>query len=126
VCCTASETGERFDHVVLLQPTSPLRTGGHDDAIGTYLASGEPSLISVCDVGPSYPECMYRLRGSVLQKFLDAKVEGQRQCLRAPICAQWRDLHYLNVVSRRELQARVAESSLLRDGSHARRQYRRA
>jgi CMP-N,N'-diacetyllegionaminic acid synthase len=42
-----------FTDVVLLQPTSPLRTARHvDEAIEAYVAQGAESLVSVCPVRP--------------------------------------------------------------------------
>jgi CMP-N,N'-diacetyllegionaminic acid synthase len=42
-----------FTDVVLLQPTSPLRTAQHiDEAIEAYLAGGMQSLVSVCAARP--------------------------------------------------------------------------
>jgi CMP-N-acetylneuraminic acid synthetase len=76
------ETGEQFEHVVLLQPTSPLRTAAHvDSAVSQYLAAGAPSLISVCEVGPAHPDYMYRQRDGLLEKFLDGEVGCPRQSL---------------------------------------------
>jgi CMP-N,N'-diacetyllegionaminic acid synthase len=78
----ATETPERYDHVVLLQPTSPLRTAGHiDEAIATYVQAGAPSLISVCDVGAGHPDYMYRARGDHAEKFLQGDVGSPRQKL---------------------------------------------
>ena len=54
--------GARVEHVVLLQPTSPLRTSRDIDlAIGRYLASpGADSLISCHRAGRVHPRIMYR------------------------------------------------------------------
>lgn len=42
---------EFFDYVILLQPTSPLRTSYDiDDAIETIIQKNESSLVSVCEV----------------------------------------------------------------------------
>ena len=80
VIAHAAETGERFEHVLLLQPTSPLRSGVHiDEAVSQYLASGAPSLISVCEVGPNHPEYMYRRDGLHLEKLLSGEVGAPRQ-----------------------------------------------
>jgi CMP-N-acetylneuraminic acid synthetase len=49
-----------FDHVLLLQPTSPLRTAEDIDAAFLRLQeSGAPSCVSVCEVHES-PWLMYR------------------------------------------------------------------
>lgn len=43
-----AEVGGRWEHVVLLQPTSPLRTAQDvDDAVAVCRAAGAPALISV-------------------------------------------------------------------------------
>jgi CMP-N-acetylneuraminic acid synthetase len=45
------KNGERYDYVVLLQPTSPLRKSGDiDDAIDKVMGNNSESLISVCEV----------------------------------------------------------------------------
>jgi len=78
----SSETGERFEHIVLLQPTSPLRTASHiDEAATRYLAAGASCLISVCEVAASHPDYMYRERGGLLDKFLSGDVGTPRQRL---------------------------------------------
>lgn len=52
-----------FDWVVLLQPTSPLRTTGDiDAAIERCLESGAPACVSVCEAGAS-PWWMFSLDG---------------------------------------------------------------
>jgi CMP-N-acetylneuraminic acid synthetase len=78
----AAETGELFDHLMLLQPTSPLRTSQHIDAAATcYLAAGARSLISVCEAGPAHPDYMYRVRDGLLEKFVGGQVGIPRQQL---------------------------------------------
>lgn len=45
------ESGEEFDYVVLLQPTSPLRTSQDiDEAIEILIKNEKESLVSVCEV----------------------------------------------------------------------------
>ena len=45
-----AERGEKPEHIVLLQPTSPLRNAHHlADAIAAYEAADAPALISVCE-----------------------------------------------------------------------------
>lgn len=60
-----------FEYVVLLQPTSPLRTAEDiDAAFGLMIESGAPSCVSVCDVDQS-PYWMYRVvEGNKLQRLL--------------------------------------------------------
>ena len=44
-----AKEGEEFSHILLLQPTSPLRTTAHiDGIIDQFFASGAQSAISVC------------------------------------------------------------------------------
>lgn len=53
--------GHRFDVVVLLQPTAPLRKGSDiDAAIGLYFQHGQ-SVCSVCRCDDNHPARMYRL-----------------------------------------------------------------
>lgn len=75
---------EEFEYVVLLQPTSPLRTAEDIDAAFTLmLESAAPSCVSVCEADQS-PYWMYRLTvDKKLQQLLpDLKGSGaRRQCL---------------------------------------------
>jgi CMP-N,N'-diacetyllegionaminic acid synthase len=73
-------TGTRAEHVMLLQPTAPLRQARHiDEAVAVYEASGADSLISVCDVGPGHPDYMYRAREGLLERFLETQSHTRRQ-----------------------------------------------
>jgi N-acylneuraminate cytidylyltransferase len=57
------ELEENYDLIVLLQPTSPLRTAEDiDAAIEIITSSSAPSVISVCEVDKS-PYWMYKLNG---------------------------------------------------------------
>jgi CMP-N,N'-diacetyllegionaminic acid synthase len=47
---TLAETGWRIDVVVLLQPTSPLRTAAHIDAAFALLGAGDDAVVSVMHV----------------------------------------------------------------------------
>ncbi len=60
-----------FDYVILLQPTSPLRTATDiDDAFALMLESDAPSCVSVCEADQS-PFWMYRVDGNnKLQRLL--------------------------------------------------------
>lgn len=60
-----------FEYVVLLQPTSPLRTAEDiDAAFGLMIESGAPSCVSVCDVDQS-PYWMYKVAaGNKLERLL--------------------------------------------------------
>lgn len=53
--------GVKVKTIVLLQPTSPLRTAKDiDDAYSAYVDSGLSSLVSCCEVGGVHPRLMYR------------------------------------------------------------------
>lgn len=60
-----------YEYVVLLQPTSPLRTAADiDAAFGLMIESGAPSCVSVCDVDQS-PYWMYKVAaGNKLERLL--------------------------------------------------------
>jgi CMP-N,N'-diacetyllegionaminic acid synthase len=77
-----AESKESFDHILLLQPTSPLRNAHHiDRAVERYHEAGAPSLISVCEVGPGHPDYMYRVRNGSLEKMTEGASGVRRQCL---------------------------------------------
>ncbi|WP_349371506.1 acylneuraminate cytidylyltransferase family protein [Salinarimonas sp.] len=53
--------GERYDAIVILQPTCPLRRAEDiDGALALLEESGADSVISVCDVGGRHPLTCYR------------------------------------------------------------------
>lgn len=58
-----ARAGEPFDALVLLQPTSPIRTGADVDAVVTMLEEQPEteSVVSVCAVDDAHPARMYRL-----------------------------------------------------------------
>lgn len=60
-----------YEYVVLLQPTSPLRTAADiDAAFELMIESGAPSCVSVCDVDQS-PYWMYKMAaGNKLERLL--------------------------------------------------------
>lgn len=72
-----------YDALVLLQPTSPLRTSEDIDAcIDLWATSAAPSCVSVC-VAEQHPSLMYRIAaGSTLQPILGSPtMAGRRQDL---------------------------------------------
>ncbi len=78
------ELGEPFDALVLLQPTSPIRTGADVDAVIEILA-GEPrvdTVISVSAMDDVHPARMYRLgEDGVLEPLWSEWETAQRQDL---------------------------------------------
>jgi CMP-N,N'-diacetyllegionaminic acid synthase len=73
--------GERFGHVVLLQPTSPLRTARHLDAcLAAYLQSEARSTMSVC-AAQCHPRAMVVVRNGFAEPYepgadLDLRTDG--------------------------------------------------
>lgn len=74
--------GDHFDYLVLLQPTSPLRTAGDiDTCLRECHDSGATSVISVCE-SPKSPYWMYRrTETGALAPLLDGDNMAQRQAL---------------------------------------------
>lgn len=76
------EAGEEYDAVVLLQPTSPVRTGKDIDA-SLEILEGDPETEAVISVVPTedeHPARMYRMdRPGELEPFWPAFETAQRQ-----------------------------------------------
>lgn len=72
--------GERYDVVVMLQPTTPLRLSSDIDAgIELLLESGADSVISVVDVGAYHPLRMKRvIQNGWLTNYIDQGHEDMR------------------------------------------------
>jgi CMP-N,N'-diacetyllegionaminic acid synthase len=72
--------GERFDYVVLLQPTSPLRTARDiDGAIEECVRRSAPACVSVTEAAQS-PSWMYSLdEGFRLHALMEGDVPSSRQ-----------------------------------------------
>lgn len=65
-----------YEYVVLLQPTSPLRTAADiDAAFALMLESGSPSCVSVCEADQN-PYWMYRVEADSKLKRLLPEMEG--------------------------------------------------
>lgn len=68
-----------YDYVVLLQPTSPLRSSGDiDSAIRACLDSDAPACVSVCEVEDS-PYWMYTLQQERLMPVIDSKFSRRQE-----------------------------------------------
>ena len=68
-----------FDYVVLLQPTSPLRTSQHiDGAIEKLLNSNETSLVSVCEADQS-PILMRNIENDKLKEVISFEGKNLRR-----------------------------------------------
>jgi CMP-N,N'-diacetyllegionaminic acid synthase len=73
-------TARTYDIVVMLQPTSPLRSAHDiDSGIQLLLNTGADSVISVVDVGGHHPFRMKRVVGeNILVNFIDQGFEDMR------------------------------------------------
>jgi len=72
-----AKSGSRVDAVLLLQPTSPIRTGGDVDRAVDLLAEDPTidSVIGVCAMDDVHPARMYRLGGENRLLPLDPSLE---------------------------------------------------
>jgi CMP-N,N'-diacetyllegionaminic acid synthase len=78
----AIESYQGFDYVVLLQPTSPLRTAVHiDGAMEFCLNSRAPACVSICEAETS-PFSVFQLdEQHHLSRLMNVSVSGRRQDL---------------------------------------------
>jgi CMP-N,N'-diacetyllegionaminic acid synthase len=71
--------GYHYDYILLLQPTSPLRTSHHvDHAISDLSSSHHDTLISVTDVGGHHPLRMKAIHNGILVNYIDTGIEDMR------------------------------------------------
>lgn len=69
----------KYDYIMLLQPTCPLRTSAHiDKAISLMLESSQSSLVSVVDVLGYHPLRMKRIIDNRLVNYIDIGHEDMR------------------------------------------------
>lgn len=65
----------RYDYLVLLQPTTPLRPPGCiDEAINKLIKTGCDTVITMVDVGANHPARMYRIENDRLVSIMDEGV----------------------------------------------------
>ena len=56
------EQGRKYDYVILLEPTSPMRDNlDIDDAISMLISCGGSALVSVCRASTSHPSFMFTM-----------------------------------------------------------------
>lgn len=73
------QTGDQYDFVVLIQPTTPLvQANDIDQAIQTIINTGTRSCVSVCKVSER-PEWMYSLDGDMATPFFESENSASRQ-----------------------------------------------
>ncbi len=80
----AEKKSGKFDAIVLIQPTSPIRTGSDIDAVIRLLGkdSAVEGVISVCPMQEIHPARMYRLNSENQMESIHAELETrQRQDL---------------------------------------------
>jgi CMP-N-acetylneuraminic acid synthetase len=64
--------GYHYDTIMMLQPTSPLRTSGHiEKALELFFSQECDSVVSVVSVGGTHPLRMKRLVGDELKNYID-------------------------------------------------------
>jgi len=64
--------GFKYDAIIMLQPTSPLRTSQHiNDSISLFDSKDCDSLVSIVSVGGNHPLRMKRLDGDKLLNYVD-------------------------------------------------------
>lgn len=73
------QEGITFDYVVILQPTSPYRTGKDiDSTIQKIIDTGADSAVSVCEIDPRFHPCkMKKLEGDILTPISEDFIETQ-------------------------------------------------
>lgn len=75
--------GQDFSHLVLLQPTSPLRTEAHLDAcFEGFLKGNFKSAISICPLKIPLHQCFSELETGLLEGFADATLSTQGRTVR--------------------------------------------
>ncbi len=66
--------GFNYDVILMLQPTSPLRTSSHiNEAIDLYNTEECDSVVSIVSVGGNHPLRMKKLDGNRLSNYVDQK-----------------------------------------------------
>jgi len=80
------QEGKKYDYIVMLQPTTPLRkTEDIDNAIKKLIETKADSVISVVNVGPMHPMRMKRIVNDRLVDYTTEKVENMPKELLPPI-----------------------------------------
>lgn len=77
---------KKYDYVVMLQPTTPLRmTRDIDNALKKLIETGADSVISVVNVGPMHPMRMKRIVEDKLVDYVEEEVENMPKELLPPV-----------------------------------------
>lgn len=95
---TLEQMGERYDLLLLLQPTQPLRTSEDvDGAIRAYFANGCEDLVSVCEVS-DHPILIRTIEQGRLHNLLSCSSTCRRQDM--PAYYRINGCIYINAVAR--------------------------
>lgn len=66
------KNGFKYDSIIMLQPTSPLRTSKHiNESIDLYNSMTCDSVVSIVSVGGNHPLRMKKLEGNKLTNYID-------------------------------------------------------
>lgn len=73
------EKGEHYDYIVLLQPTSPLRTAKHiDAAFQQLIETNQRAIVSVCEAEHHPLWCNTLPENKTMSSFLNKEVHNKR------------------------------------------------
>lgn len=83
LCVEAEKLHSRFDYILLMQPTAPMRTAKHIDGAIDLMSkrSDCDSLVSVYQVEDCHPSRMYTCKEGFLSKFYEEPAGSLRQDL---------------------------------------------
>lgn len=83
MCIEVEKLHDRFDYILLIQPTAPMRTGHHIDAAIELISkcADYNSLVSVYQVEDCHPSRMYTHNEGFLSKFYEEPKGSLRQDL---------------------------------------------
>jgi len=83
---TEKQEGKKYDYVMMLQPTTPLRTTEDiDKALGKLIETGADSVISVVKVGAMHPARMKKIINDRLVDYAEEEVENMPKELLPPV-----------------------------------------
>jgi CMP-N-acetylneuraminic acid synthetase len=83
-----------YSHIVLLQPTTPLRSASDiNAAIDKLIATGCDTVISVIDVGACHPARMYKISNDRLAAIMDEGVKMRPRQELSPVYIRSGDIY---------------------------------
>lgn len=85
---------KKYDYVVMLQPTTPLRTAEDiDNALKKLIETGADSVISVVNVGSMHPVRMKRIVDDRLVDYAEEEMENMPKELLPPVYIRSGDIY---------------------------------